>query len=61
METKLIEPEVWVEYQRATLDKDNFSRISFADAIHRCNLMPDGCIIRTRSGKKGEKVWEYLL
>lgn len=56
----LVEPEIWIEYQRACLDDDNFARVSFADAIHRYDLMPDGCEVRTcKEGK--ETIWEYLM
>ena len=57
----LIEPEVWIEYQRANLANDAFWRRSFADAIHRNNVMPDGTVVRTYEDKKtNETVWEYL-
>ena len=59
---QLVEPEVWIEYQRVNLNKDNFARRSFADAIHRYDLMPDGCIVRAwKDTKTGESVWEYLM
>ncbi len=62
MEIKLIEPEVWIEYQRIDMNKDNFSRRSFADAIHRYELMPDGCFVRTITDTETkESVWEYLM
>ena len=59
---ELAEPEVWIEYQRIDLRKDNFSRRSWADAIYRYDLMPDGCFVRKRTDiKTKETVWEYLL
>ncbi len=56
----LIEPKVWIEYQRINLEKDNFARQSWADAIHRYDLMPDGCNVRIRTKGK-ESIWEYLM
>ena len=56
----LTEPEVWIEYQRATLGRDSFSRKSWADAIHRYDLMPDGCSVRTRQ-EGNVTIWEYLM
>lgn len=62
MNVQLVEPEVWIEYQRVNLDVDTFVRRSFADAIHRYEMMPDGCRVRTRTDKEtGESVWEYLV
>lgn len=56
------EPEVWIEYQRVDLDNDNFARQSFADAIHRNDLMPNGTMVRTRrDDNTNETVWEYLM
>ncbi len=54
------EPEVWIEYQRIDIQHDNFARRSFADSIHRYNMMPDGCYVRIRQDGK-ETVWEYLM
>lgn len=62
MNKQLVEPEIWVEYQKVDLNNDNFARRSFADAIHRYELMPDGCSVRTRTDEKtGESIWEYLM
>ncbi len=62
METELLEPDVWIEYQRVHLEADTFVRRSFADAIHRYDIMPDGCRVRGRTDEKtGEAVWEYLV
>lgn len=58
--TEIVEPEVWIEYMRVDLKKDNFGRRSFADAIHRSGLMPDGCIVRGRTDGN-DSVWEYLM
>ena len=55
----LIEPEVWIEYQRVDMRKDNFARRSLADAIHRYDIMPDGLYVRTRTDGN-DSVWEYL-
>ncbi|KKM26223.1 hypothetical protein LCGC14_1586910 [marine sediment metagenome] len=55
----LIEPEVWIEYQRADMSKDSFARRSLADAIHRYDIMPDGLYVRTRQDGH-DSVWEYL-
>ena len=61
-QNQLTEPDVWIEYQRARLDGDSFSRMSLADAIHRYNLMPDGTIVNTYVDKKrNEQVWVYLM
>ncbi len=56
----LQEPDVWIEYQRADLNDDSFSRKSMADAIHRYDLMPDGCQVRTRQ-EGNTTIWEYKL
>ena len=56
----LLEPDVWIEYQRVDLCDDSFSRTSWADAIHRYDLMPDGCSVRTRQ-ESNETIWEYLM
>ena len=62
MPEQLTEPTVWVEYQRANLENDSFARLSFADAIHRNNLMPDGAIVRTTfDAETNETIWEYLM
>ena len=59
IEKQLVEPEVWIEYQRRDMSKDNFVSLSFADAIHRHGIMPDGMIVRTRfATKTNESVWE---
>lgn len=59
---KLSEPKIWIEYQRVDLSKDTFVRRSFADAIHRNDMMPDGTIVRTRFDVgTNESVWEYLM
>ena len=56
------EPEVWIEYMRTNLAKDTFSRRSFADAIHRYQMMPDGCYVHSRTDyKTKETIWEYLM
>ncbi len=60
MDKILTNPEIWIEYQRANLDDDNFARLSFADAIHRYQLMPDGTTVRTRTVGR-ETIWEYLM
>lgn len=61
-EQKLVEPDVYIEYQRASLSRDNFARQSFADAIHRYNLMPDGCIVNSYvDTKTNEWVWVYKM
>ena len=60
MENQLAEYEVWVEYQRTDFEKDSFSRLSWADAIHRYNLMPDGTTVRKRIEGK-DTIWEYLM
>lgn len=62
MQKQLVEPRIWIEYQRIDLDSDNFSRQSFADAIHRYGLIPDDCIVRTRKDTEThETIWEYLM
>ncbi len=60
MDTDLANYEVWIEYMRTDLANDTFWRKAFADAIHGYDLMPDGCVVRTRT-EGNESIWEYML
>jgi len=60
--TNLNNPEVWIEYHRLIISRNNddFTFRGQVALIDSC--IPDGCKVRNRFNEdKTERIWEYLM